>query len=60
MYTEMVRRGKMSEDMLKNSVALFNITRKELQDNIQILKSHRKHTCQTIPDGKEIPKNLII
>ncbi|EEB20066.1 conserved hypothetical protein [Pediculus humanus corporis] len=50
MYNEMIRRGKMNEDMLKNSINLFNVTRKELQDSVQILKSHRKHSCQSMPD----------
>lgn len=51
MYNEMTRRGKLNEDMLKNTINLFNITRKEFQETVQILKSYRKHPCQTIPDG---------
>ncbi|KAK6641835.1 hypothetical protein RUM44_013553 [Polyplax serrata] len=50
MYNEMTRRGKLNEDMLKNTINLFNITRKEFQETVQILKSYRKHPCQTIPD----------
>ena len=44
---------KGNENMLRNSLDLVNITKKELQDDLRSLKSYRKHSCQTIPDGKK-------
>lgn len=52
MYNEMSEKVEGNENMLRNSIDLVNITKKELQDDMRSLKSYRKHTCQTIPDGK--------
>lgn len=52
MYNEMSEKVKGNEHMLQNSIDLVNATKRELQDDMRSLKSYRKHTCQTIPDGK--------
>lgn len=47
-------RTKLVEEMTRKSMDLVNVTRRELQDGIKVVKAsaNRRPVCPSIPDGK--------